>query len=109
MSVNAITNSTTKATAMINNGCCTYCLVNKQFVQKANLPRIPIPPIQVKGINNQTSTVSEITKFTLNVRGVQQHKVAAYITQSTYNYNIILGKTWLEDVRGVINTKNKSL
>jgi transposase InsO family protein len=109
MSVNAIANSTTKATAMIDNGCCTYCLVNKRFVRKANLLRIPIPLIQVKGINNQISTVSEITEFTLDVGGVQQHKVAAYITQSTYNYDMILGKTWLEDVGGVIDTENKSL
>jgi hypothetical protein len=93
MSINIIINSTTRATAIINNSCYIYCLVNKQFVQKMNLPRIPIRPIKVKGINNQTSTVSRITKFALNVNSVQQLRVAAYITKSTYNYNIILGKT----------------
>jgi hypothetical protein len=93
MSINVIVNSTTRATAIINNSCCTYCLVNKQFVQKMNLLRIPIRPIKVEGINNQTSTVSRITKFALNVDGVQQLRVAAYITKSTYNYNMILGKT----------------
>jgi hypothetical protein len=52
MSINVIINSTTRATAIINNSCCIYCLVNEQFVQKINLLRIPIRPIKVKGINN---------------------------------------------------------
>jgi hypothetical protein len=93
MSINVIVNSTTRATAMIDNGCCTYCLVNEWFVRKMNLLRIPIRPIKVEGINNQTSTVSGITEFALDVDGVQQLRVAAYITKLTYDYNIILGKT----------------
>jgi hypothetical protein len=94
---------------MIDNGCCTYCLVNERFVRKMNLPRIPIRPIKVEGINNQTSTVSGITEFALDVDGVQQLRVAAYITKSTYDYNMILGKTWLEDVGGIIDAEKKSL
>ncbi|KAF9690956.1 hypothetical protein EKO04_011268 [Ascochyta lentis] len=52
---------------------------------------------------------NSLNKFTLDIRGVLQHCVAAYITPSTYNYNIILRKTWLEDVGGVISTKDKLL
>jgi len=74
-----------------------------------NLPRIPITPITIEGVNNQTSTITAITEFTLDVGGVQQHRVAAYITPSTYDYDMILGKTWLEDVGGVINTKDRVL
>ena len=94
---------------MVNNGYCTYCLVNERSVQRMNLPRIPITPITIEGVNNQISTITAITEFTLDVGGVQQLCVAAYITPSTYNYDIILGKTWLEDVGGVINTKDKLL
>ena len=109
MSIHAIINTTTQATAMIDNGCCTYCLVNEQFVRKMNLPRIPITPIKIEGVNNQTSVITKITEFTLDVGGVQQLRVAAYISPSTYEYDMILGKTWLEDVGGVIDSKEKSL
>ncbi|XPS81508.1 hypothetical protein M3J07_013470 [Ascochyta lentis] len=109
MSIHTVINSTTPATAIVDNGCCTYCLVNEQSVQKINLPRIPITPITIEGVNSQRSTITAITEFTLDIRGVLQHCVAAYITPSTYNYNIILRKTWLEDVGGVISTKDKLL
>ena len=94
---------------MIDNSCCTYYLVNEQFVRKMNLPRIPITPIKIEGVNNQTSVITKITEFTLDVGGVQQLRVAAYISPSTYEYDMILGKTWLEDVGGVIDSKEKSL
>ena len=109
MLIYIVINATFLATAIINNSCCTYCLVNKKSVQKINLLRIPITLITIEGVNNQASTITAITEFTLDVRGVQQHRVAAYITLSTYNYNIILRKTWLEDVGGVINTKDRVL
>ena len=109
MSIHTVINATFPATAMIDNGCCTYCLVNEKSVRKMNLPRIPITPITIEGVNNQTSTITAITEFTLDVGGVQQHRVAAYITPSTYDYDMILGKTWLEDVGGVINTKDRVL
>ena len=93
MCINAIVNSYTKVTAMVDNGCCTFALVNEHLVRKENLPRIPITPIEVEGVGNQKSIISEITEFTLDVGGVQEQQIAAYITSSTYNYDIILGKT----------------
>jgi hypothetical protein len=109
MSIHTVINSTTQAIAMVDNGCCTYCLVNELSVRKMNLPRIPITPITIEGVNSQTSTITAITEFTLDVGGVQRHRIAAYITPSTYEYDMILGKTWLEDVNGVINSKDKLL
>jgi hypothetical protein len=93
MLIHAVINLASLATAIVNNSCCTYCLVNKQSVQRINLLRIPITPISIKGVNNQISTISAITEFTLDVGGVQQQRIAAYITPSTYKYNIILRKT----------------
>ena len=52
MSIHTVINATFLATAMINNGCCTYCLVNEKSVQKINLLRIPITPITIEGVNN---------------------------------------------------------
>lgn len=74
-----------------------------------NLLRIPITLITIEGVNNQTSIITAITEFTLDIRGVQQHCIAAYITLLTYNYNIILRKTQLEDISSVINTKDRVL
>jgi hypothetical protein len=109
MSIHAVINSASPATAMVDNGCCTYCLVNEQSVRRMNLPRIPITPMSIEGVNNQISTISAITEFTLDVGGVQQQRVAAYITPSTYEYDMILGKTWLEDVGGIIKSKERIL
>jgi len=94
---------------MVDNGCCTYCLVSEQFVRRENLPRIPITPIYVEGVGNQKSTISEVTEFALDVGGVRQQRVAAYVSPSTYEYDMILGKTWLESVEGVIDTQKKSI
>jgi hypothetical protein len=109
MSIHAVINSASPATAMVDNGCCTYCLVNEQSVRRMNLPRIPITPMSIEGVNNQISTISAITEFTLDVGGVQQQRIAAYITPSTYKYDMILGKTWLEDVGGIIKSKERIL
>ena len=92
MSIHAVVNSCTEVTAMIDNGCCTFALVNERLVRKEKLPRIPITPIEVEGVGNQRSTISEITEFTLDVGSVQEQQVTAYITASIYNYNIILRK-----------------
>ena len=107
MSIHAVVNSCTEVTAMIDNGCCTFALVNERLVRKEKLPRILITPIEVEGVGNQRSTISEITEFTLDVGGVREQQVAAYITASTYDYDMILRKTWLESVGGVIDTEQK--
>jgi len=93
---------------MIDNRCCTYALISDSFIWKASLLYIKIPLWTISRVNEQESLVYEITKFTLNVDGVVD-KAAAYIILSIYNYNIILGKTWLERFRGVLDFLKKTL
>ena len=92
MSINVTINRINHATAIVDNRCCTYSIVTKEVVRTNNLPRIKIPQILVEGVNEQKSPVSVITEFTLDVGGLKQ-KATAYVIPSTYNYNIILGKT----------------
>lgn len=108
MSIDVIINSIRNATAMIDNGCCTYSIVNETIVQELNLPRVPIRPRAVVGVNDQKSFVRAITEFTIDVGGVKR-RAAAYIVPSTYEYDMILGKTWLEDVGGVIDAPQRRL
>jgi transposase InsO family protein len=93
---------------MVDNGCCTYSIVTEEVVRTNNLPRIKIPPILVEGVNKQKSPVSVITEFTLDVGGLKQ-KAAAYVMPSACNYDIILGKTWLERVGGIIDSDKQTL
>ncbi|KAK1914102.1 hypothetical protein P3342_007348 [Pyrenophora teres f. teres] len=90
-----IVNRTKNATAMIDHRYCTYALVCEDIVRELNLPRVPIPPRRINGVDNQKSTVQVITHFTIDAGGVRK-EVAAYIILSTYEYDMILGKTWLE-------------
>ncbi|KAK1914050.1 hypothetical protein P3342_007296 [Pyrenophora teres f. teres] len=69
--------------------------VQADIVRELNLPRVPIPPRRINGVDNQKSTVQVITHFTIDAGGVRK-EVAAYIILSTYEYDMILGKTWLE-------------
>ena len=92
MSINVTINRTNHATAIVDNRCCTYSVINHKIVRRNNLPRIKIAPIAVKGVGEQVSLVDEITEFTLNVGGLKQ-RAAAYVLPLTYKYNIILGKT----------------
>jgi len=52
MLIYIVINATFLATAIINNSCYTYCLVNKKSVRKMNLLRIPITLITIEGVNN---------------------------------------------------------
>ena len=52
MSIYAVVNSCTKVTAIINNRCYTFALVNKQLVQKEKLLHILITLIKVEGVGN---------------------------------------------------------
>ena len=101
MSVDVVVNSTKNATAMIDNGCCTYSLICEKLVQQLNLPRFAISATKLVMVGEKTSSVQEVTEFEIDVGGVKR-KIAAYIVPSTYEFDIILGKTWLEDVDGVV-------
>jgi hypothetical protein len=52
MLIHAVINLASLATAMVDNSCCTYCLINEQSVQMMNLLRILITPISIEGVNN---------------------------------------------------------
>ena len=52
-------------------------------------------------VGEKTSSVREVTEFEIDVGGAKR-KIAAYVVPSTYEFDIILGKTWLEDVDGVV-------
>lgn len=93
---------------MIDNGCCTYGIVTEKLVRSKGLPRIEIPQIQIDGVNEQRSSVNAITEFDLDVGGLKQ-RAAAYIVSTTYDYDMILGKSWLEQVSGIINSRQHTL
>ena len=51
--------------------------------------------------------MNEILQFELDVDGIQKN-IIAYVVESTYNYNIILGRTWLKEINGIFNEKENS-
>ena len=108
MSIDVIVNSIRNATAMVDNGCCTYAIVCEKLVQELDLPRFPISPVQLEGVSSQKSSVRDITELLINVGGVQC-KLAAYIVPSTYDYDMILGRTWLKDMDGIIDESKQRL
>jgi len=108
MSIDVTINRINHATAMVDNGCCTYGIITEKFVRLKGLPRIEIPQIIIEGVNGQRSSVGAITEFTLDVGGLKQ-QAAAYVVPSAYGYDMILGKTWLERVGGIIDNEQKTL
>jgi hypothetical protein len=108
MSIDVTINGFEHATAMVDNGCCTYGIVTEKLVRSKGLPRIEIPQIQIDGVNEQRSSVNAITEFDLDVGGLKQ-RAAAYIVSTTYDYNMILGKSWLERVGGIIDSRQHTL
>ena len=108
MSIDVTINGLEHATAMVDNGCCTYGIVTEKLVRSKGLPRIEIPRIQIDGVNDQKSSVNAITEFDLDVGGLKQ-RAAAYIVSTTYDYDMILGKSWLERVGGIIDSSQHML
>ena len=92
MSIDVTINGFEHATAIVDNSCCTYRIVTEKLVRSKGLPRIEIPQIQIDRVNEQRSSVNAITEFDLDVRGLKQ-RAAAYIVSTTYDYNMILGKS----------------
>jgi hypothetical protein len=108
MSVFIIMNKNTNAKAIVNHGCYTNYLVAKKLVRKLELKHTPIRPIEVEGVNGQKSVVDAITWFNLNISSVRQ-RTATYISQSTYEFDIIIRKTWLERHSSVIDAEKRTL
>jgi hypothetical protein len=108
MSVFVIMNKNTNAKAIVNHRCYMNCLVAEKLIRKLELKRTPIRLIEVEGVNGQKSVVNTITWFDLDISSVRQ-RTAAYISQSTYEFDIIIGKTWLERHGSVIDAEKRTL
>jgi hypothetical protein len=50
MSINVTINGTNHATAIVDNRCCTYSVINYKIIQRNNLLRIKIALIAVKEV-----------------------------------------------------------
>ena len=61
MSIDVIINLLNNATTMINNRYYTYTIVYKRLIRELNLPRVSISTREIKGVNNQKSTIGAIT------------------------------------------------
>ena len=61
MSIDVIVNLLKNATTIIDNRYCTYAIVCERLIRELNLPRVSISTREIKGVNNQKSTVGAIT------------------------------------------------
>ncbi|KAI1687666.1 Pol protein [Pyrenophora tritici-repentis] len=105
-------NGTDFVTGLVDSGCLCYSAINEQLFRSLRLPSIKIAPRQLEeaaGKNAEPSTVLDtVTYASIDIDGHQQKRVFFYVVPGL-NYDVILGKPWLEDADVTISAKQGCL
>ena len=82
--------------ALFDTGCLPHSAFSSSLVNRANLPRIPINPRELKLAKNDPDShpISDVTYVTLDINGRRQ-RLWGYIINDLH-YDLILGKGWAE-------------
>lgn len=92
---------------MIDSGASLNC-ISKIFLDKNKLKSSPMKyPLDVSGFNGKTEEFTH--KVTLQMRLGSHEEIITFVVAPIANYDIILGKPWLELHNPLINWKADSL
>lgn len=94
---------------LIDSGCSCYATVSERFANRSSLPRIPIRPRDLIGVNTITkNAITQVTYFDIDIDGHQQKRVFAYVLPDQTD-NIILGTPWMVDQDVLLRPRKRRL
>ena len=90
-------NGTDFTTGLVDYGCLCYAAINDQLFRSLKLPRISISPRKLENAaGNPDIVIDTVTYASVDIDGHQQERMFFYVIPGL-NYDIILGKPWMED------------
>ena len=94
---------------MINTGCLTYGFVSSGFARRCDLTRISLPVRKpILGMQGKRSYVNEAARFKMDIDG-HVESVWLYIAEGDNEYDIILGRPWLDRNEVTLAPAKKSI
>ncbi|WP_423778730.1 retropepsin-like aspartic protease, partial [Escherichia coli] len=95
---------------MVDTGCRAYGIISENFTKKHNIPRIPVPPMQLSGVDGLTGKwIKEVAHMSLDIGGNFQQRVFFYITPRASDYDILLGRNWMADQDATLLDRTQTL
>lgn len=90
-------NSFVSAKTLIDGGCMTFGLISSKLVDRFQLPRLPCSDYQLTGFaSTMKKRANEVTCAYLDVGGVHEQKAFFFIVPHLDNYDLILGRPWMQ-------------
>jgi hypothetical protein len=83
------------AVTLADSGCLSYGTIDEKFVQKHQLERVQIPPMDIDGYDGPRGyKITEVAKFVLDESAGEEHIAMLYIVQHIAHYDMILGLSY---------------
>ncbi|KAM4064241.1 reverse transcriptase (RNA-dependent DNA polymerase) [Hirsutella rhossiliensis] len=91
-------NGTDFVPSLVDYGCLCYGAVSKRTFHSLQLPRIRVQPriLENAAGDGKEVKIDKITYVSIDLDGHQQHRVFMYVIDDL-NWDMILGKRWMED------------
>ena len=105
----AMVNDYLPITTLIDDGSQSYAQINESLVQELSLPLLETAPRILGGvIDGPTTTIRHVTYFSLDIGGMKQSRIFAYVVPDQHE-RLILGRPWLKDNNATLNSASEKL
>jgi len=108
MTIHTLVDGIAYASTLIDTGCLTYSIVSSSFTRRNNLTRVKVNRRTVTGIGGETTAVDMAVKLQIDIDG-HQEAIWAYEIPGDDEYDLILGRPWMERNKVTIAPAKKSI
>jgi hypothetical protein len=107
ITVHALVDKTTFGSAMIDSGCLTFAFVSSTFARRARLERLEIGR---RSIDTATGPgeITQAVRLHLDIEGHQEY-LWAYVLKGSQEYDILLGRPWMDKHCVRLKSSRKSI
>ena len=100
-------NCTTLGSAMVDSGCLTFAFVSSAFARKARLERLEIGRKTIDTASGP-GEITQAVRIDLDIDGLRE-SLWAYVLEGEQEYEMILGRPWLDRHQVLIDSNRKVL
>ena len=108
ISLHALVDDVAVAHTLIDTGCLTYGIISSRFVTRNNLQRTPIQGRKIVGVAGKTTQMTDAVKMRIDIEG-HEESMWAYVLDGEREYDLILGRPWMDRQRVSIAPAKKSV
>ena len=107
ITVHALVDKATFGSAMIDSGCLTFAFVSSAFARRARLKKLEIGR---RSIDTATGPgeITQAVRLHLDVEGHQEY-LWAYVLKGSQEYDMLLGRPWMDKHLVRLESNKKSI